>query len=755
MLHKVEMDYAGRPLVIETGGMARQADGSATVSYGDTMALVTACITRERADWADFLPLRIDFEEKMYAVGRIPGGFFKREGRPTEEATRTMGIVDKSVRPLFPSGLRNDVQIVATALSADLENSPDIVCIIGASAALCLAGAPFAGPVAAAEVGLRNGELILNPSYAQIEEGGMRVTVIATKDGIIAVEMEGDEVPDAIVADALQLGAESVGPVVDLIAELQEKAGQPPRDNYVIWEVNEELFEAVKAAAYDELKAVIQTTDKLAQRRSLEELTIRLREEMEERFPDHVGDVSEAIYELSKKIVQSMILEEGRRPDGRAMTEVRDLDSRVGFLPRAHGSGLFTRGDTQVLTVATLGAARDQKLVRTLAEEEYKRFMHQYNFPPYSGGEVRPLRGPSRREIRHGLLAERALERMLPDAAEFPYTVRLVSEVLGSNSSSSMAAVCGSTLALMDAGVPIKTPVAGVGMGLVTDGERNVILSDIQYLEDACGHMDFKVAGTRDGICALQLDMKTPGLSPDILRQALAQATEARGHILDNMLATISAPRTELSQYAPRIFAMQVDPEKIGLVIGPGGKMIRKIESECDCKIDIEDDGTVFVAAHTAEAGEAARKMIEDLTKDVEVGEVYKARVVSTKPFGAFVELTPGKDALVHISALAWEHVENTEDVLKVGDEVEVKIIEVDRDTGRIRASRKALLPREPGQADRSGGSSRGSSRGPSRGSSRGPSRGPSRSGRPPRRDPDKDDDSKGPQAYFREKRRK
>jgi len=764
MLHKVEMEYAGRPLSIETGGMARQADGAVMVAYGDTMALVTACITRERAEWADFLPLRIDFEEKMYAVGRIPGGFFKREGRPTEEATRTMGIVDKSVRPLFPSGLRNDVQIVATALSADAENSPDIVCIIGASAALCLAGAPFAGPVAACEVGRADGELILNPSYAQIEEGGMRVSVIATRDGIVAVEMEGDDVPEDIVAAALELGAESVGPVVDLIAELQEKAGQPPRDTWEMWEIDAEMLEAVKASAYDELKAIIETTDKLAQRRGFEELTIRLRGEFKERFPEHVDDVRDAIEELSKKIVQSMILEEGRRPDGREMTEVRDLESRVGFLPRAHGSGLFSRGDTQVLTVATLGASRDQKLVRTLAEEKYERFMHQYNFPPYSGGEVRPLRGPSRRDIRHGLLAERSLEHMLPDEAEFPYTIRLVSEVLGSNSSSSMAAVCGSTLALMDAGVPIKTPVAGVGMGLLTDGEKNVILSDIQYLEDACGHMDFKVAGTRDGICALQLDMKTPGLSPDILRQALAQAVDARAHILDNMLAALPEPRAELSQYAPRIFAMQVDTEKIGLVIGPGGKMIRKIEAECDCKVDIEDDGTIFVAADTAEAGDAAREMIEALTKDVEVDEIYRAKVVSTKPFGAFVELSPGKDALVHISALAWEHVENTEDVLNVGDEVEVKIIEVDRDTGRIRASRKALLPRTgpPSDGSRRGPSRGGSSRGgpPRGGSSRGGSSrgGSSRGGSSrdrPRRSSETGDDSSGPQAYFREKRPK
>ncbi|MFQ5809540.1 MAG: polyribonucleotide nucleotidyltransferase, partial [Armatimonadota bacterium] len=586
MLHTVEMEYAGRPLSIETGEMARQADGSATVRYGDTMALVTACITRERADWASFLPLRIDFEEKMYAVGRIPGGFFKREGRPTEEATRTMGVIDKSVRPLFPAGLRNDVQIIATALSADLENSPDIVCVIGASAALCLAGAPFAGPVAAAEVGLGSGGFILNPSYAEIEEGGMRVTVTATRDGIVAVEMEGDEVPDDVVADALQFGAQAVVPVVDLIAQLQQEAGRPPRDSYLIWEVSQEVFEAVKAAAYDDLKAIIQTPGKDEQRRAFEELTIRLREEMEERYPDHASDVHEAIDEMSRQIVQSLILQEGRRPDGRETTQVRDLDSRVGFLPRAHGSGLFTRGDTQVLTVATLGAARDQKLVRTLAEEEYKRFMHQYNFPPYSGGEVRPMRGPSRRDIRHGLLAERALERMIPDDADFPYTIRLVSEVLGSNSSSSMAAICGSTLALMDAGVPIKAPVAGVGMGLITDGNQNVILSDIQYLEDACGHMDFKVAGTPDGICALQLDMKKPGLSPDILREALTQAKTARAHILDNMLATIETPRAELSQYAPRIFAMQVDKEKIGLVIGPGGKMIRTIEADCDCTLD-------------------------------------------------------------------------------------------------------------------------------------------------------------------------
>ncbi len=745
MAEIAEMTFAERTLSFETGSMARQADGAVLVKYGDTMALVTACASTAVRENVDFLPLRVDFEEKMYAVGRIPGGFFKREGRPTEEATRTMGVIDKAVRPLLPKGLRNDVQVIATALSADQQNSPDVACVLGASVALAMSTIPFAGPCAAAEVGWVGGEFILNPSFQEIEDGDLHVLVIGTREGVVSVEVEAKQAPDEVVADAIEFGHQHLEGVIGLIDDFVGRVGVEKSDGYFIWELNEEIFNAIRAAAEDELRAALQTVDKQEQRARLRALKERILTEFAETYPENGMDVFESLERLETQLVQGMILKENRRPDGRAFDEVRELRSEVGFLPRAHGSGLFTRGETQVLTVATLGAVRDQKLVRSLMEEEYKRFMHQYNFPPYSSGEVRPLRGPSRREIRHGMLAQAALEPVLPDEEAFPYTIRLVSEVLESNSSSSMAAVCGSSLALMDAGVPTGAAVAGVGMGLVLDGEDYRILTDIQYIEDASGHMDFKVAGTRDGVTAIHLDIKKPGLPMHILREALAQARQARLHILDNMEAAIPAPRADISPYAPRMFSMRVDPTQIGLVIGPGGRTIRKMEAEFGVSIDVEDDGTVFISAPGGEGAAEARKVIEDLTRVIEVGEEFAARVVSTKPFGAFVELVPGKEALLHISDIAWEHVDKTEDVLKVGDEVQVKVTEVN-DDGKLRVSRKALLPRSGSPGDRGrrdGGERRGGDR---RGGGR---RG---GGRPPRRD-DSAGGGGGPKPYFREKR--
>ena len=757
MAEIAELTFADRPLRLETGSMARQADAAVLVKYGDTMALVTACASKHPLEGVDFLPLRVDFEEKMYAVGRIPGGFFKREGRPTEEATRTMGVIDKAVRPLLPKGLRNDVQIIATALSADQQNSPDVACVLGASAALALSSIPFGGPCAAAEVGRRNGEFIFNPSFQEIEEGDLHVLIIGTREGVVSVEVEAKQVPEEAVADAVAFGQQHLEPVIALLEEFRQHAGVPKSDDYFIWELNEEIHTAVRAAAEDELRAALQTADKLEQRARLRALKQRILTGFAEQYPDQGNDVFESLERLETQLVQGMVLQENRRPDGRAFDEVRELRSDVGFLPRAHGSGLFTRGDTQVLTVATLGAVRDQKLVRSLMEEEYKRFMHQYNFPPYSSGEVRPLRAPSRREIRHGMLAQASLEPVLPDEEAFPYTIRLVSEVLESNSSSSMAAVCGSALALMDAGVPIAAPVAGVGMGLVMEGDRYRILTDIQYIEDASGHMDFKVAGTRDGITAIHLDIKKPGLPLQVLREALAQAREARLRILDNMEMALPAPRPDISPYAPRMISMRVDTTQIGLVIGPGGRTIRKIEADFGVDIDIEDDGTVTISSPGGKGAQEARQYIEDLTRTIEVGEEFAARVVSTKPFGAFVELIPGKEALLHISDIAWEHVDKTEDVLNVGDEVQVKVTEVN-DDGKLRVSRKVLLARGEGfgRERRNGGPDRrpgGDHR--REGSDRrreGGDRG--RSGaRPPRRE-GSGGEGGGPKPYFREKKR-
>ncbi|MFQ6131090.1 MAG: polyribonucleotide nucleotidyltransferase [Armatimonadota bacterium] len=741
------MTYAGRPLSVETGQMARQADAAAVVRYGDTMALVTACAEKGVREGTSFLPLRVDFEEKMYAVGRIPGGFFKREGRPTEEATRTMGVIDKAVRPLLPPGLRSDVQIIATALSADHENSPDIVCVLGASAALTMSSVPFGGPVAAAEVGRVNGELVLNPSWEQILAGDLHVLVVGAKSGIISVEVEAKQAPDEAVADAIEFGQQSLLPVIDLIAEFAAKHGHPKSDEYFIWELDDQVLQQVRDLVGAELREALTTKDKLEQRTRLNAAMARAKQELVSENGDNLMEVVESVEQLEREIVRDLILRENARADGRRMDEVRSLDSKAGFLPRTHGSGLFTRGDTQVLTVATLGAVRDQKLVRTLAEEEYKRFMHQYNFPPYSGGEVRPLRSPSRREIRHGVLAETALWQVLPDEDTFPYTVRLVSEVLESNSSSSMAAICASSLALMDAGVPVTAAVAGVGMGLVMEGDQYHILTDIQYIEDASGDMDFKVAGTRDGITAIHLDIKKPGIPAHVLREALAAAKGARGVILDNMEAAIPEPRPDISPHAPRMFSMRIDRDQIGLLIGPGGRTVRKIQDEFDVNIDVEDDGLVFITSTKAEGAEAAKAYIDELTRKFEVGEVVTGTVVSTTPFGAFVEIGPGQEGLIHISHLAWEHVAKTEDVVRVGDEVTVKVIEVSEE-GKIRLSRKELLPRGGGDGGGRPRGERGSQRpGRPRGGQRPrPRRGASQSG---------DEADAGTKPYFREKRRK
>jgi len=713
MVHQVSCDWAGRTLSLETGRMARQADSAVLASYGDTVILVTVTVTPEPQD-LPFLPLRVDFEEKMYAVGEIPGGFFKREGRPGDAAILTCRRTDRPIRTLLPDGLRNDVQVIAMPLSADSQNSVDVVTMIGASAALHLSSLPFAGPFGVAQVGIDDGEFAINPSFEQLEAGDLTLLMSATADGIVMAEAEAKQISDETLGEAFAMAAEACQPVVKLIEEFRDKAGKPKID-YPLWEPRPEIVDFVEGEYAADLGNAFQVVDKLERQRQVSTLKNEINQRLAEKYEEPEQDIDAAINQIAKRLLKDTVLNKKRRLDGRAFSEVRPLSCEVGLSPRAHGSGLFTRGETQVLTVTTLGAVRDQQLVRSLEEEEYHRFMHHYNFPPFSVGEVRPLRGPGRREIGHGSLAQKALECMIPPEDECPYTIRLVSEVLESNGSSSMAAVCGSTLALMDAGIQIKAPVAGIAMGLVYEDEDNyALLTDIQGLEDHAGAMDLKVAGSRAGVTALQLDMKVPGLSADILAEGLTQAREARLHILDTMAEAIAYPRQELSPYAPRMFALHIKPDQIGMVIGPGGKNIRGIEEKYEVDIDIEDDGTVFVFGENAEKAEQARDEIGQMTREIEVGEVITGKVVSTTTFGAFVEVAPGRDGLVHISELAHGHVAKTEDVVKVGDEVKVKVIGID-DEGKIRLSCKALLDAPPGGTrsdsrqgnDRSGGRGR------------------------------------------------
>jgi len=713
----------------------------------------------------DFLPLRVDFEEKMYAVGRIPGGFFKREGRPSEEAVLTCRKIDRPIRPLLPSGLRNDVQVIASPLSAENANLIDLVAMIGGSAAVALSGLPFQGPFAAVQVGHINGDLVLNPSFEQLEqESDLDVLVAATKNGAIMIEMAGLSVPEPILLQAIEMGVEACRPICEAIEELVARAGKPKVD-YPLWSPNEQVLSYVYEHAEGPIVEAMGIAAKLERDTRLNEIAEELEAALGETHPDCTSDVRATMNQIAKKATRRLILEERVRVDGRAMDEIRPISVEAGGLPRAHGAGLFTRGETQCLTVATLGPKRDQRLVRTLMEEEYQRFMHQYNFPPFCVGEVRALRGPGRREIGHGHLAHKSLEKVLPSEEDFPYTIRLVSEILESNGSSSMAAVCGSTLALMDAGVPIAAPVAGISVGVVYDSpEKYALLVDLQGAEDQLGSdMDFKVSGTREGVNAIHLDMKTPGLPSSVLAEALQLARQARLSILDMITEVIPYPRAQLSPYAPRIFSMSIDKEKIGLVIGPGGKMIRKIEEDYGVDIDIQDDGTVFIAATDEAGGSGAREFISSLTREVEVGEEMNAKVTKTAPFGAFAEIAPGKEGLIHISELAWEHVRETEDVVKVGDELRVKVIEVG-DDGKIRLSRKALLDRPPrSESDRDerprggggGGGRPGGRSGDRSGDRRRDHSGPSRprSGAPSRESSEGSDSALN--AYLREPKRR
>lgn len=688
-MEQFQMDLSGRTLTIETGELAKQAGGAVMVRYGDTAVLVTATGSKEAKD-IDFFPLTVDYEEKMYAVGRIPGGFIKREARPPETAILNSRLIDRPIRPLFDKGVRNEVHVVATVMSVDYDCDPAICGMIGASAALTISDIPWNGPIAGVRMGRVNGEFVVNPTKAQLEETDLNVVVAGTKDAILMVEGGAQEVPEEVLLEVIMAAHEEIKKIVAFQEEFQPKVGKVKRE-FPNKDVPKEIVAAVKAFAHDKLDAAVRCADK--QQRDEQENAVRAEtyEHFEEIYPENMNDVRLAFDKLVKEVVRHMITVEKIRPDGRQLDEVRPITCRVGVLPRSHGSGLFTRGQTQVLNITTLAPLSEKQTIDGIGIDTEKRYIHHYNFPSFSVGETRSSRGPGRREIGHGALAERALVPVIPSEADFPYAMRLVSEVLESNGSSSMASVCGSTLSLMDAGVPIKAPVAGIAMGLVTKDDHYTILTDIQGMEDALGDMDFKVAGTAKGVTAIQMDIKISGLSREILHEALEQAHKGRMHIMGIMMETINAPRESMSAFAPRIITMNINPDKIRDVIGSGGKVIRGIIEETGAKIDIEDDGTIFIAATEQSSADKAIEIITNLTKEVEVGEVYMGKVTRLMAFGAFVEVLPGKEGLVHISKLAKERVEKVEDVVNVGDEIMVKVIEIDKQ-GRVNLSRKDCL---------------------------------------------------------------
>ncbi len=688
------MELGHRTLTLEFGELAKQANGSVLVRYGDTVVLVTATMAKQPRPDIDFFPLIVDYEEKMYSVGKIPGGWGRREGRPGEEAILAARMIDRPLRPLFPEGFRNDVQVVAAVLSVDQNNSPSIAAMIGASAALTVSDIPFEGPIGGVKVGRVDGKFVINPTSAEEAKSDLDLVVAGTADAIMMVEAGANEVDEEIMLQAIMFGHEEVKKICALQEEIRAKIGKP-KVEVELFQPEETLVQWITDFASDKLKEALYNQNKLEREQDVSDVRTLIHETYQQQFGEekHLENekaIDAIIDDLTKTIVRTMIIN-GIRPDGRKTDQIRPISVKVGILPRTHGSGLFTRGQTQVLTVCTLGLKSDEQLLDNLTDEDRKRYIHHYNFPPFSVGEVRSIRSPGRREIGHGALAERALLPMIPSEEEFPYTIRLVSEVLESNGSSSQASVCGSTLALMDAGVPIKRPVAGIAMGLVKYEDQIAILTDIQGLEDALGDMDFKVAGTSQGITALQMDIKVSGVSEDILRNALAQAREGRLFILDKMLEVIAQPREELSPYAPRIITTEIPVDRIRDVIGPGGKTIRKIIEETNVAIDIDDDGRVYIASTADGDGEKALRMIESYTKDVEVGASYLGVVKRIMKFGAFVEILPGKEGLVHISQLANERVNRVEDVLNVGDEVLVKATDIDRQ-GRINLSRKAVL---------------------------------------------------------------
>lgn len=692
---KKSMSLAGRELSIETGHLAKQANGAVLVKYGDTVVLVTATTSKEPREGVDFFPLTVDYEEKMYSVGKIPGGFLRREGRATEAATLSARLIDRPIRPLFPKGYHCDVQIVATVLSVEPDNEPDMCAMIGASAALHLSSAPFMGPIAGVSVGLVDDEFIINPTEVQREQSLMHLSVAGTFDAIMMVEAGAKEVPEEKMLDAIMFGHEEIKRIVALIEEFRADAlAEGIAQNKIEVEPVEfpaDIVADVEATAHDELKEALQIVNKQQRDEAVGAVKEKAVAALIEKYPEQEDDLRAALDAMMKQIVRKLITLEHKRPDGRAITEVRPLTCEVDLLPRTHGSAVFTRGQTQILSVTTLGSLRDNQLLDGLENVDSRRYLHHYNFPPYSVGETRPMRGPGRREIGHGALARRALEPVIPNEEEFPYTIRVVSEAIESNGSTSMGSVCGSTLSLMAAGVPIKKPVSGVAMGLIREGDEFVVLTDLQGLEDALGDMDFKVAGTKDGVTALQMDIKISGINRAILKQALAQAYDGRMFIMDAMLKAIAEPRAELSPYAPRVEQLKIDVDKIKDVIGSGGKTIKKIIELTGVEIDVEETGIVHVLSADADAAQRAIKMIEDIVREPEVGEIYEGTVVKIMDFGAFVNILPGKDGLVHISQLDKKRVNKVEEVVHVGDTVRVKLVEIDKQ-GRLNLSMKALM---------------------------------------------------------------
>jgi len=688
-----ECQVGGRTLTIETGKLAAQANGAVTIHYGDTVVLVTGCIADQPREGIDFLPLTVDYEERLYAAGKIPGGFIRREGRPSQEATLTSRLTDRPLRPLLPKEWRRDIQLIITVLSADQENDPDILALIGSSAVLSMSEVPFAGPVAAVHVGYINDQLVLNPTLLELEGSKLDLVVASTREAIAMVEADSREIPEETMFRAIEFGHEANQDIIRLQEELRQACGKPKEEVPADINVSPEVASAISPVIDGHLDQALFQSEKPLREEALSELRTDIIDQLGERFPPE--DLLAAFDQQVRTAVRSNILDRGRRTGGRGLDEVRPLTCEAGLLPRTHGSGLFSRGLTQVLTIATLGSVKKEQMLDGLGIEESKRFIHHYNFPPFSTGEVKRVGGPGRREIGHGALVERALLPVLPEDEDFPYTIRLVSEVLSSNGSTSMASVCASSLSLMDAGIPVSRAVAGIAMGLVTgeDG-RYAILTDLEGIEDAYGDMDFKVAGTSEGITAVQMDTKLKGLSPDIIRATLEQARGARFFILDKMQQIMSASRPEVSRYAPRMYKMVVDTDKIGTVIGPGGKTIRSIIDRTKTTIDIDNDGVVIIGSSDEAAAHEAMEIIESLTKDVEVGSIYTGKVTRLLSFGAFVEILPGKEGMVHISELANYRVPSVEGEVKVGDEITVKVIK--NENGKIGLSRKAVFEKTP-----------------------------------------------------------
>ena len=686
-----ETELAGRPLKVEVGKMAQLAAGSCLVRYGETEVLCSVTMADKPREGVDFFPMSVDFEEKLYSVGKIPGSFQRREGKASEKATLASRVIDRPIRPLFPKDMRNDVGIVATVMSVDPDCSPEITAMIGVSIALSISQIPWDGPISGVSLGLVDGEFVINPTVEQREKTQMSVTVASTADLVAMIEAGANEISDEVMFDGIMYAHSVNQQVVEFIKGIQAEVGKPKVD-FPSNDPSEELFEAIKAFAIDDVKVALDTDDKRIRDERLLPIYEKVHAEFDEKFPEEAEKIDDCMYKLQKFIVRRWLLDENKRVDGRGINDMRPLNAQVDLLSRVHGSGMFTRGQTQVLTVATLGSARDAQLLDGIDEEESKRYIHHYNFPSYSVGETKPSRGPGRREIGHGALAERALVPVIPSMEEFPYTIRLVSEVLSSNGSTSQASVCGSTLALMAAGVPIKAPVAGISCGLITEGDRFMTMVDIQGLEDFFGDMDFKVAGTKNGITAIQMDLKVHGLTPEIIKEALQKTHDARNHIIDNvMLPCIAEPRAELSKYAPKLLSTKIDVDKIGDVIGKQGKVIQKICAECNCKVDVEEDGSIFVTAQDIEDARRALDIIETIAKDPEVGAIYKGVVTRLMSFGAFVEIAPGKEGMVHISQLDVKRTEKVEDVVNVGDEIIVKVLPVD-DQGRLNLSRRDAL---------------------------------------------------------------